>query len=77
MSGVFYVFCCKECGKWGVKEIRSGVLKAVYQCKYCSVSCKIKQVNVYALSLKSVGPFNLPMDATRKCQELNLGNRKV
>jgi len=73
MSGVFYVFRCTGCGRWGVKELRVGILKGSYNCKYsnCRKTCKIKKSSEFGLAMMHKGPFGLPQEATRVCQEMN------
>jgi len=71
MSGVFYVFRCKYCGQWGVKEIRTNILKGIFKCVYCRKSVTIKSKITIGLNLDSKGPWDNPHDATKICQALN------
>jgi len=71
VSGEFYVFRCKNCGQWGVKEIRLSVLRSVFKCVYCMKSCKVKTKNEGVLSMVYRGPWCNPVAATRVCQALN------
>ena len=48
----FFVFLCYHCGKWSVKEVRKET--AVFKCKYCGKSTKIKQKKIYGLALRWV-----------------------
>ena len=73
MSGSFYVFRCTRCGRWGTKELRTGILHGTYTCKYetCRKTSKIKKKSEYGLAMKSHGPYGIPGDATKVCQYLN------
>jgi len=73
MSGKFYVFKCRRCGQWGVKEIRVGLLYGMYTCRYegCRKTSKIKKKSQYGLAMQSRGPYDKPGEAAVVCQKLN------
>lgn len=71
MSGSFYIFRCPGCGRWSVQEIRTTVLDAIFKCKYCGKTTKVKQKRQFGLSMNHKGPFSLPAEATVECQKMN------
>ena len=73
MSGTFYVFKCRRCGRWGVKELRVDILHGTYTCKYdnCRNTSKIKKQSEFGLAMKSQGPYDKPGDASKVCLYLN------
>jgi len=67
---MFWLFQCK-CSKWSVKETVD-VKKAVFKCKYCNKSHKIKKKDVYGLSLNHKGPFQTGKEASENCRTANV-----
>lgn len=72
---VFYVFQCKNCGRWGVREIRNK-FTVMFKCKFCNKSFKVKKTTEPGLALNSKGPYGLPKEATLACQILNKPKRE-
>ncbi len=54
---VFYAFRCKNCGRWGAKEVRVSILKSTYSCFFCGVSSKIKKSGEFGLAMPHKGPL--------------------
>jgi len=59
----FYVFQCKKCGRWSVREVRK-LDSAVFKCPYCRHQEKIKKKSDFGLSLKYKGGFDNPNEAS-------------
>ena len=66
----FFVFQCKNCGKWGTREVRK-VYKAIYKCVYCNKSGQIKKSTELGLAFSHKGPYESGSLAAKVCQELN------
>jgi len=73
MSGKFYVFRCKRCRRWGVKELRVGLLHGTYTCRFesCKKTSKIKKKGEYGLAMATRGPYDNPSAAAQICKKLN------
>ena len=67
---IYYCFQCRNCGRWGVKEIRNQI-GVMFKCRYCNRSFKIKKVNEYGLALNHKGPYGLGAEASKICQKAN------
>ena len=71
----FYVFMCKYCGRWGVREVRSPIKRLIhrerFQCKYCNKSMLIKEKKHIGLALNHNGPYILGKEAAQVCGLLN------
>jgi len=78
MSGKFYVFRCKRCGRWGVKELRVELRHGTYTCRYesCKKTSKIKKKTEYGLAMSSYGPYDTPNIGAEICGKLNGAMRK-
>ena len=70
----FWVFQCKNCGKWCVKEIRGSVKQAMFNCKFCNRTYKIKKTGEFGLQLNNKGPMTAG-EASVKCSQLNGGDK--
>lgn len=59
----FYVFRCKKCGRWSVKEVRK-MNSAIFKCPYCGHREKIKKESDFGLSMEYKGAYTNPYDAS-------------
>jgi len=67
----FWIFQCRNCGMWGVKEVRTSILSSKYKCRYCNKSYAIKLKSKAGLQLNYMYPINNSQQASLRCQELN------
>lgn len=67
----YFVFQCKDCGKFGAKGLRTKLRTAIYTCSYCRKSHKIKQKKMCGLSLYYYGPYPDARRAALICMVLN------
>ncbi|GAF97077.1 unnamed protein product, partial [marine sediment metagenome] len=65
----FYVFRCKHCGKWGVKEVRKSLKIARFRCAFCLKIMGVKHTGVLGLALLHNGPYESGLKAAAKCAE--------
>ena len=72
---MFHLFQCKNCGRWGVKQVFAKLINAKFMCKFCGKRFSIKNKSQPGLNLNHEGPYELGWQAARKCQNLN-GKRK-
>lgn len=71
----FYIFRCKSCGKWGVKEVRI-IKNGRFNCKFCRKTFGIKSSKTIGLALQNRGPYQSALMAGTDCARLNKGGRQ-
>ena len=76
MSGDFWVFKCRNCRHYQVKEVRIDLTKSTFRCFRCRSSYKIKLKNKFGLNLEHKGPYSDSLMASVICKEKN-GERGV
>ena len=69
---MFYVFRCKDCGKWRVCKV-TDINKYVFRCFNCNKMFKVKHKNDYGLFLMHQGPVYTAYEAQILCCNLNGG----
>lgn len=55
----FWGMCCKHCGNWQVREIRTEVANKSLKCVKCNKVSPIKNKSDYGLSIVAKGPFTV------------------
>lgn len=72
----FYAVCCKGCGMWGAKEVKSTVVGKKFTCKFCNKSQSIKKKSELGMSVVYKGPYYSASEVREVVLEKNMEMKK-